>query len=441
MPLQRLGTLTALLLGLLLALVIPAAAQNAPADGSQIVAQDASGEVVQGRMVNADEDRAPVVGARITATSEDGSFTGEGTTDDDGNWAIELPGPGTYTVELDLESLGEGVTVTNPDRNPLTVELQAGQTRTIIFPIGAGSSGGASFLERFLTKSVDGLQFGLIIAMTAIGLSLIFGTTGLVNFAHGEMVAGGAIIAWWFNSPNHLGGKLFIVPAAILAIVASGALGGALERGLWQPLRRRRTGLIQMLVISIGLSLLLRNVLQVMFGGSRTPYFDYTIQKGIEFGPLLLSPRDLFIIGISIATLLGVAAMLQKTRIGKAMRAVSDNRDLAESSGIDVQRVVLVVWVLGGALAALGGILFGLDQNVDFLMGFRLLLLMFAGIILGGLGTAYGAMIGSLVIGVVTELSTLWFPAELKNAWALGVLILILIVRPQGLLGRKERFG
>jgi neutral amino acid transport system permease protein len=140
-------------------------------------------------------------------------------------------------------------------------------------------------------------------------------------------------------------------------------------------------------------------------------------------------------------TLVIIATMLQRSRIGKAMRAVADNRDLAESSGIDVRRVILVVWVVGGGLAGFGGVLYGLAENVQYLMGFRLLLLMFAGVILGGLGTAYGAMVGSLVIGLITELSTLWFPTDLKFVWALAALILILLVRPQGLLGRAERIG
>ncbi len=283
------------------------------------------------------------------------------------------------------------------------------------------------------------MKFGLIIAMAAIGLSLVFGTTGLVNFAHGDLVTMGAVIAWFFNTPGGL--VMQLIPAAVLAIILSGAAGGALELGLWRPLRRRRTGLIQMLVISIGLSLLLRNIIQIVFGGHSQPYLDYTIQRALTWGPFAATPRDLSIIGISLIALVAVATLLQQTRIGKAMRAVADNRDLAESSGINVERVILVVWVVGTALAALGGVLAGLDQQVSFLLGFRLLLLMFAGVILGGLGTAYGAMLGSLVIGLVTEWSTLWFSAELKFVWALGVLIVILLFRPQGLLGQRERIG
>jgi branched-chain amino acid transport system permease protein len=145
------------------------------------------------------------------------------------------------------------------------------------------------------------------------------------------------------------------------------------------------------------------------------------------------------IIAISIVILGGVGLMLQMTRIGKAVRAVSDNPDLAESSGINVQRVILFIWALAGALAATGGVLQGSATAVNYLLGFNLLLLMFAGVILGGLGSAYGAVVGSLVVGLATEISSVFISPELKSVAALGVLILILLVRPQGILGRRER--
>jgi neutral amino acid transport system permease protein len=133
--------------------------------------------------------------------------------------------------------------------------------------------------------------------------------------------------------------------------------------------------------------------------------------------------------------------MLTRTRLGKAMRAVADERDLAESSGIDVQRVILAVWILGGALTGIGGIFLGIIESVDYLMGFRLLLLMFAAVTLGGLGSAYGAMVGGLIVGLVSEVSTVWFSSQIKYVWALLVLVVILLVRPQGILGRRERIG
>jgi neutral amino acid transport system permease protein len=200
--------------------------------------------------------------------------------------------------------------------------------------------------------------------------------------------------------------------------------------------------LFQLLVVTIGLSLILRFVVLIVFGGRAQPYQQYAVQQRVSFGPFSTTPRDLVVIAISAAVLIGVATGLQKSRIGKAMRAVADNRDLAESSGINVERVVSIVWIAGGALAGLGGILYATVFRVSYDFGFQpLLLLMFAGIILGGLGTAYGAMLGSLVVGLVTELSVVYFPNELKTAWALGVLVIVLLVRPQGLLGRRERIG
>jgi neutral amino acid transport system permease protein len=195
------------------------------------------------------------------------------------------------------------------------------------------------------------------------------------------------------------------------------------------------------MIVSIGLSLAARNVLQLLFGETTRPYSEFVIQQGVDIGPITAAPKDLWVIAIILVTLVAVALALQKSRIGKAMRAVSDNPDLAASSGIDVDRVILYVWIAGGALAALGGVLFAIGDRVQFNMGFQLLLLMFAGVTLGGLGTAYGALVGSFVVGMFVQLSTLVIPTELKNAGALLVLILVLLVRPQGILGRAERIG
>jgi neutral amino acid transport system permease protein len=413
--------------------VVPATAATEP-EGQQLLAQDAE----QGFTGNLrDGDGEPVPGVTITVLDADGQEVESTTSDDDGRWEIAVEAGGSYQILLDEESLPEGVDLRDPDRNPLEVTLQSGRMRPAIFALGEGGAGRGQ-IEAFFRALANGIKFGLIIAMAAVGLSLIFGTTGLINFAHGELVALGAMLAWFFNVGDP---RLQLLVAAVLAIVITALFGGVLERGMFRPLRKRRLGTFQLVVITIGLSLLVRHVLLVLFGGAPRPFRDYIGQQTVQLGPVSLTPRDMTIMAISAAVLIGVATMLQRTRIGKAMRAVSDNRDLAESSGIDVDRVVLVVWVLGAGLAALGGILFGSAVAVDWFMGFRLLLLMFAGVILGGLGTAYGAMVGGLVVGLVTELSVLWFPAELKFMWALAVLIIVLLVRPQGILGQRERIG
>ncbi|MEP6478194.1 MAG: branched-chain amino acid ABC transporter permease, partial [Rhodoglobus sp.] len=151
---------------------------------------------------------------------------------------------------------------------------------------------------------------------------------------------------------------------------------------------------------------------------------------------------DLLSMGISVVVLLAVAFFLLRTRLGKATRAVSDNPSLASASGIDVDRVIRIVWVIGGALAGLSGILFAFYRpGVSWDMGFQILLLIFAAVTLGGLGTAFGALVGSLVVGFFIEISTLWIPSDMKFVGALVILILVLLVRPQGILGRKERIG
>ena len=396
-------------------------------------------EAVGGTIVDPDGNTVP--GVVIVVTTDEGEVIAEVATEDDGAWQVLLPGPGDYRATLVQDTLPEEIGLRDPERDTLEFSMRAGQERTLLFPLGEGGGIARGFGERFAQALVTGIKFGFIIAMSAIGLSLIFGTTGLINFSHGELVTFGAVVAFLFNASGALGFTIHLIPAALIAIAAGAAMGFSLERGLWQPLRARKVGLFQMLVISIGLMFLIRHIIVIFYGSRSRQFVGYAIQAPLEIGPVRITPRDLTIMALSLVILLAVAALLERTRLGKAMRAVADNRNLAESSGIDVQRIILLIWVMGGGLAATGGVFLGTVENVSWLMGFRLLLLMFAGVILGGLGTAYGAMVGSLVVGVVTELSVLWFSAELKLVWALAALIIILLVRPQGILGIKERIG
>jgi branched-chain amino acid transport system permease protein len=196
--------------------------------------------------------------------------------------------------------------------------------------------------------------------------------------------------------------------------------------------------------VSIGIALAMRYFFLYLFGGDLKAFQQYTLQRDpVSLGPIDLPPRTLFIIAASVLVILGTAMFLLKTRFGKAIRAVSDNPDLASSSGIDTNRVILIVWILGGALAGLGGVFYGLEFGIKWDMGFTLLLLMFAAITLGGLGNPFAALLGSLVIGIFVELWTWIVPNanDLKTVGALAVLILVLLIRPQGLLGTKERIG
>jgi branched-chain amino acid transport system permease protein len=392
------------------------------------------GEGVRGSIV--DEDDEPVEGAQITVSDADGETVDTATTGPEGAFQLDLPGPGEYSATIDEDTLGES-TLRNPDRATLEFPIREGQQRTLLFPLGEGDREVGGTLDRVLQLLVEGVKFGLIIAMASVGLSLIFGTTGLINFAHGEMVTFGALVGWFVNV--NLG--LHFIPATVVAVLTGGLAGAALDKGLWRPLRRRGTGLIALLVISIGLGLLLRYLFLYQFGGNTRPFAQYAVQRAIDLGPVAIAPKDIISILLSLAVLAAVGLALMRTKAGKAMRAVADNPDLAASSGIDVERVILLVWFFGGGLAALGGVLLGLTEQVSWQMGVQLLLLMFAGVILGGLGTAFGALVGSFVVGVFIQLSTLVVAPELKNVGALVILILILLVRPQGLLGQPERLG
>ncbi len=415
-----LGTLT---LGAALG---PATATAAPGDDVRIF----------GTLRNGSERVAEVT---ITATDTAGRDVGSAKSSSTGSWAITLP-PGSYVVDIDESTLPKGIEVQEKTRS-IPVTLTAGTDRPVIFSFGAKREATQVSAASKLTRlAIDGIRFGLIIAITGVGLSLIFGTTGLTNFAHGELVTLGAVIAWAINVK--LGINLIL--ATVIAVVIGAGVGVLNELGLWRILRRRRSGLVAQLVVSIGLSLAARYLILIFFSDRSEPFADYQVQTQIGSGAFAITPVNLACIIVSLVVLIGVATMLQRTRIGKAMRAVADNRDLAESSGIDVDRVILFVWALAGALATLGGVLFALSElsgRVQWEMGFKLLLLMFAGITLGGLGTAYGALLGCVIVGLLVQLSTYWINPDLKYVGGLVVLIVILAIRPQGILGSRARIG
>lgn len=411
-------------------------AESTPAESTDVPAADepAEGEVaVNGTLNNRGERLA---GVDVRAVDAGGAEVTVATSDDTGRWELFVP-EGTYTFELVQDTLPDGVT----GQGSVTRAVAQNQLAVVLFSFGEVREGNEiSYGERVLRLVVDGLRFGLVIAITAVGLSLIYGTTGLTNFAHGELVTIGAVAAWLVNVK--LGVQL--IPATLIAIVIGVVVGMLNDLAIWRPLRRRRAGLIAQLVVSIGLAIALRYLILVILGGRSEAFTDYQSQTQREIGPIAITDVNIATIGISLVVLLAVALLLQRTRIGKAMRAVSDNRDLAASSGIDTERVVLFVWALGGGLAALGGVLYGLSElagTVQWEMGFKLLLLMFAGVTLGGLGTAYGALVGCIIVGLLVQLSTLVIDPDLKYTGGLLVLIVILVLRPQGILGSRTRIG
>jgi len=423
----------AVVVGSLVMFATPGVANAADSENSIIVS-------VQDQVNNNGvSQKKPVAGVKVSVSNPSGLAIGEGVTDSAGLATIPVPAKDNYIVTLDVASLPSGVTLVDGTKTVVNIAKDSFTTNAKRVTFFAGSSGesGASLFDRIAQRLVDGIRLGLIIAICSVGLSLIFGTTGLTNFAHGEMVTFGGLIAFWFNVL--LGIPLLI--AAPLVIALGGVLGLAMNGIIFAKLRKRGIGLISQLVVSVGLSIMLRNMYLYQFGGRTRPLDDFSLQVAKSFGPVSITMRDLTTAIISLVVLLGVAAFLQRSRTGKAIRAVSDNPSLASSTGIDTQKIIRVVWFAGGALAAMGGVFRGLDEQVGFEMGSGLIFLMFAGITLGGLGSAYGALIGGFFVGLLVELASLVVPAELKNAPALFILIIVLVVRPQGILGRKQRVG
>ncbi len=398
-----------------------------------------------------DEPPSPVEGVAVTVEDESGAVIGEDTSDANGIFDVTLEGDPlqilgkTFIVKIDESTLPEGAGLRDPDKVEVSIRFTTTGDQSVIFPIGDPLAGSSGKLTQALQLTVGGLVFSALLAMAALGLSMIFGTTGLTNFSHGELITFGAIVAFAIDRlPGQIaigGANITVIVAVIGAFIVSAAFGWLNDAALWGPLRKRGTGVIAMMIVSIGLSLFLRNLYQYFAGAQSQNYSQYSAVTPWEIGPLLVTPKEVAVFLIAMAVLLATTALLQYTRLGKATRAVADNPALSSATGINVERVISVVWIGGAALAGLAGALLGLTQGFDYQIGFKLLLLVFAAVVLGGLGTIWGAIVGAFIIGLFTELTTLFVPAEFKFVGALLLLIVVLLIRPQGLLGRAQRVG
>jgi len=289
-------------------------------------------------------------------------------------------------------------------------------------------------MNEFVQLTVNGLVAGSIIAIGAVGLTLVYGILRIVNFAHGDYLTFGAYMAFVANVTWGLNAYA----AAATAIVLTAALAVGLEFGLWRPMRRRGAGVTSLFLTSIGLALVLRNAVQFEWG---TTPFRYRIDvfQSYDLGLFRISRNQITVVAAATVLIVGLGLFLARTRIGKAMRALADNVDLAAVSGIDTDRIVTWTWIVAGGLAGLAGMLLAvLQASLNPNSGFNALLPMFAAVVLGGVGSAYGALAGGIVIGLAMELSTLAVPFQYKEAVAFGVMILALLLRPQGLFGRAR---
>ena len=274
-----------------------------------------------------------------------------------------------------------------------------------------------------------GLVTASILALSSVGLTLQFGVTNYINFAYGELLTFGAYFTWVANS--HYGWNIWV--ALLVGAMMVGIVGVILNVFVLQPFIRRQYPVLFMLVVTFGLSLILSNLILAIWGAD---FRSYTVapDKQYNIGPFLLTGQQLIIIGISVATMIAIHVLLTYTKLGKAMRAMSDNPTLARSCGINTELVTNFTWLLSGFLGGLAGVVLALNiTSFQPAFGGDFLFVIFAAVILGGIGKPYGAMAGALVIGIVTEVAAVPLNSAYKNDAAFAILVLVLLLRPQGI--------
>jgi branched-chain amino acid transport system permease protein len=302
-----------------------------------------------------------------------------------------------------------------------------------------------------LELTVYGIVFGSIIALGAIGLTLVFGIIRFANFAHGDLMTSGAYLALfmvsgvlsWIGVPDTNFGSLSFGWRMLIAFPVSmfivGCLAIAADRILYRKLRKNNSGAVMLAISSLGVAFIIRMLILIFWGADSLFYRPALLRPAIEF-PLgiKIRPDQILILFVVFALVALLHLYLQKTKMGKAMRATADNMELALVSGIDTERVIILTWGIGGALAAAGGILYGIDVQVHAYMGWNFLIPLFAATILGTIGNVYGALVGGLIIGIIQQISTAFLLPTYKPAVAFMVMIIILLVRPKGIFGGKR---
>lgn len=275
---------------------------------------------------------------------------------------------------------------------------------------------------------VNGISIGSIIALAAVGLTLTYGILRLSNFAHGDYMTLGAYLTLFVR--NLTGFNVWV--SLVLGVVLTIAVILLIERLVWAPMRQQRASATTLIIISIGLALFLRNLILLIWGGENQTY-GLPVAEALTIAGLRIPYNNLLVLVLAVGAIAALHYLLQNTRIGKAMRAVADDIDLARVTGIDVEQVILWTWVIAGGLTALSGGMLGLVQAVRPNMGWFLILPLFASVILGGIGNPYGAIAGAFVIGIAQEVSTYFLRTEYKLAVALVMMVLVLFFRPQGI--------
>ena len=282
----------------------------------------------------------------------------------------------------------------------------------------------------FIQVMIHGIVLGGIISLGAIGVSLLFGTLGFAHFAHGDMMTLGAYTALAFVTGLGVSVWVAFPFAVVIGMLAAVGIDQLVYR------RLRHTKPIILLIASVGVALILRSLVQLIWG-TDTQVFQQGIQFPLKFGYFHIKPNQLYVLLGAIGLVILLHLFLNRTKLGKAMRAMADDPDLARVTGIDTDRVILWTWCIGAGLAVAAGIFLGIDTRLHPTMGWHLLLPVFAGAILGGIGKPYGAIAGGMTVGIATELSTLFIQPSYKPAIAFALMVLMLILRPKGLFGGR----
>lgn len=281
--------------------------------------------------------------------------------------------------------------------------------------------------QQLIQLLVNGIAIGSVIALASVGLTLTYGILRLANFAHGDLMTLGAYLTLVANAS---GINIWISIAIGAALTIAFAL--LTDKLVWAPMRQQRASSTTLIIISIGLALFLRNAIILIWGADNQSY-DLPVLSALNLFGIRIAQNRVIVVALTILVILGLHYLLQNTKIGKAMRAVADNIDLARVSGINVEHVVIWTWIIAAGLTAISGGMLGLITGIRPNMGWFLILPMFASVILGGIGNPYGAIAGAYVIGISQELSTSLIPTDYKLGVALFVMVLVLLVRPQGL--------
>jgi branched-chain amino acid transport system permease protein len=282
---------------------------------------------------------------------------------------------------------------------------------------------------------VNGIIAGATYAVAAIGYHMVYGALKFVNFAHGSVAIFGAYIAWSLSAGFfHIG----LVPSFLLAVFLTALLGMFIERVAYRPLRHAPK--LAPMATAMAVSLML-DATTMMVIGSDIKRFDIPVVEGIQLGPIFITPVQIAILLAAIFFLVVISMLLNLTRLGKSIRAVADNPELAEVCGISSNTVISLTFGIGSALAAAAGILIGMDVALQPTMGFVIMVKSYAAVVLGGLGNVGGAVIGSFIIGLAENLGVMVIPPVWKDAIAYGILILSLFIRPSGLFGKKEEIS